>query len=216
MNILTKLISSLNNLKYLKSSLVEFEIIDLNSDLKHRVFPRPFERLSNLREKTNLVGVEIGVCGGEHARSLLETFDISTLYLVDPYEMYETYTEGEEKNYRDTQLPLSEIFLEAKKLLEPFKKNIEWVKKMSEDAVTEIKTNIDFIYVDGNHDYQFVQKDIELYYPLIKSGGMMGGHDFYNGYAQDHNGVVTAVTEFAVSKGIQLYIEQPDWWFYKP
>ena len=216
MNILTKLISSLNNLKYLKSSLVEFEIIDLNSDLKHRVFPRPFERLSNLRGKTNLVGVEIGVCGGEHARSLLATFDISTLYLVDPYEMYETYTEGEEKNYRDTQLPLSEIFLEAKKLLEPFKKNIEWVKKMSEDAVTEIKTNIDFIYVDGNHDYQFVKKDIELYYPIIKSGGMMGGHDFYNGYAQDHNGVVTAVTEFAVSKGIQLYIEQPDWWFYKP
>ena len=44
----------------------------------------------------------------------------------------------------------------------------------------------------------------------------MGGHDFYNGHAQDHNGVVTAVTEFAVSKGIQLYIEQPDWWFYKP
>ena len=210
-----KIISSSNHLKYLNSSLTELEIIDLNSDLKHRVFPRPFERLSNLRGKTNLVGVEIGVCGAEHALSLLETFDISTLYLVDPYDMYETYTEGEGKNYGDTQLALSETFLEAKKLLEPFKKNIEWVKKKSEDAVTEIKKNIDFVYVDGNHDYQFVKKDIELYYPIIKIGGMMGGHDFYNGHAQTHNGVVKAVTEFAVSKGIQLYVEQPDWWFYK-
>ena len=211
-----KIISSLKHLKHLNSSLPELEIIDLNSDLKHRVFPRPFERLSHLREKINLVGVEIGVCGGEHARSLLETFDISTLYLVDPYEMYETYAEGEGKNYGDTQLPLSEAFLEAKKLLEPFKKNIKWIKKKSEDFVTEIKTNIDFVYVDGNHDYQFVKKDIELYYPIIKSGGMMGGHDFYNGYAQTHNQVVKAVTEFAISKDIQLYVEQPDWWFYKP
>ena len=142
----TKLISSLNNLKYLKSSLVEFEIIDLNSDLKHRIFPRPFERLSNLRGKTNLVGVEIGVCGAEHARSLLATFDISTLYLVDPYEMYETYTEGEEKNYRDTQLPLSEIFLEAKKLLEPFNPDIIVVdidEKESKKTVKPIKISLE-------------------------------------------------------------------------
>ena len=41
-----------------------------------------------------LIGIEIGVAGGEHALSLLTTLDIKKLYLIDPYEMYESYTEG--------------------------------------------------------------------------------------------------------------------------
>jgi hypothetical protein len=45
------IISSTENLKYLTGVITEEKIIDLLSDLKHRVFPRPFERLSGLREK---------------------------------------------------------------------------------------------------------------------------------------------------------------------
>jgi hypothetical protein len=45
------IISSIENLKYLTSVITEEKIIDLLSDIKHRVFPRPFERLSGLREK---------------------------------------------------------------------------------------------------------------------------------------------------------------------
>lgn len=61
------LISSLASLKYLQKNITESEIVDLLSDIKHRIFPRPFERLSVLRERKDLVGVEIGVAGGEHA-----------------------------------------------------------------------------------------------------------------------------------------------------
>jgi len=39
------IISSIENLKFLPGVLSENEIIDLLSDIKHRVFPRPFERL---------------------------------------------------------------------------------------------------------------------------------------------------------------------------
>ena len=40
------IISSVENLKFLPGILSENEIIDLLSDIKHRVFPRPFERLA--------------------------------------------------------------------------------------------------------------------------------------------------------------------------
>ena len=46
------IISSITNLKYFSGELTEDEIINIKSDLKHRVFPRPFERLSNLRDRT--------------------------------------------------------------------------------------------------------------------------------------------------------------------
>ena len=65
-----KMLSSIDHLQYFKNEITEKEIIDVNSDLKHRVFPRPFERLSTLINDKNLVGIEIGVCGGEHAQSL--------------------------------------------------------------------------------------------------------------------------------------------------
>ena len=86
---------------------------------------------------------------------------------------------------------------------------------MTDDAVKEIHEPLDFVYVDGNHDYEFVKNDIENFYPLLKKGGVMGGHDFYNGFAKTHNGVINAVTQFRVSNNIQLFVEQPDWWFYK-
>jgi len=85
------IISSISALKYFSKSLNEEDIINVLSDIKHRIFPRPFERLSSLRNKKNgggLVGIEIGVSGGDHAISLLESLDIERLYLIDPYENY--------------------------------------------------------------------------------------------------------------------------------
>ena len=70
---------TLNNLKYFKKQLTQEEIIDVLSDIKHRIFPRPFERLSKLSNQENLVGVEIGVAGGEHALSILENLNIKSV-----------------------------------------------------------------------------------------------------------------------------------------
>lgn len=210
-----KILSNIDNLQYFTNELSEKQIIDVNSDLKHRIFPRPFERVSTLRNYKNLVGIEIGVCGGEHAQSLLRTLDISKIYLIDPYEMYEPYMNSEGKNYGESQLSLSETYIKAKKTLEPFEKKITWINKMSENAIDEIRDPFDFVYIDGNHDYEFVKMDIETYYPHLKKGGMMGGHDFYNGFSETHNGVIRAVTEFSVSNNLQFFVEQPDWWFYK-
>jgi hypothetical protein len=49
-------LSSISNLKYFSSSLNEDELINVLSDIKHRIFPRPFERLSSLREKQHKGG----------------------------------------------------------------------------------------------------------------------------------------------------------------
>lgn len=211
-----KILSSLENLKFFFNKLSHEEIININSDLKHRIFPRPFERLAINDSTKKLTGIEIGVCGGEHALSLLDNLDIEILYLIDPYEMYEIYINGEGKNYGQDQLSLNMTFEKALEKLKKHEKKLKWIKELSENAANLITKKVDFIYIDGNHDYEFVKNDIELYYPLLKSGGVIGGHDFYNGFATTHNGVINSVIEFAVGNELQLYIEQPDWWIYKP
>lgn len=36
---------------------------------------------------------------------------------------------------------------------------------------------IDFLFIDGDHNYEAAKKDFELYAPLVKPGGIIGFHD---------------------------------------
>jgi hypothetical protein len=210
-------LSSISNLKYFSSSLNEDELINVLSDIKHRIFPRPFERLSSLREKQHgggLVGIEIGVAAGEHALSLLKNLNIERLYLIDPYEDYEQYLEGK-LHYGIDQLAISETELLARAALEKYSNQIIWLKKHSADAINFIDEKVDFVYIDGNHQYEFVVEDINNYFPLLKEFGVLGGHDYYNGFQREHDGVINAVINFSVSHGLQLRSELPDWWIEK-
>jgi hypothetical protein len=208
------ILSHIDALRYFKADLSEEEAINALSDLKHRIFPRPFERLSPLRNNKKLVGAEIGVCGGEHALSLLKIFDIEKLYLIDPYEMYSGYEEGH-KHYGLDQKPLIDAEAAAKKLLSDYATKIVWLKEFSEKAAHLITEQLDFVYIDGNHAEHFVRNDIETYYPLLKKGGVLGGHDFYNGFQSEHDGLVQAVIQWACMNGKLLKIELPDWWVEK-
>ena len=66
----------------------------------------------------------------------------------------------------------------------------------------------------GRND-EFVVEDIDNYFLLLKESGVLGGHDYYNGFQREHDGVINAVTSFSVSHGLQLRAELPDWWIEK-
>jgi predicted O-methyltransferase YrrM len=53
------------------------------------------------------------------------------------------------------------------------------------------KQSIDFIFIDANHDYEFILKDIKSWLPKLKKGGIIGGHDFTDNWP----GVKKAVKE---------------------
>jgi hypothetical protein len=208
------ILSNIDSMRYFKDQISEEDAVNVLSDVKHRIFPRPFERLSPVRNKKNLVGAEIGVCGGEHALSLLKTFDICKIYLIDPYKIYEEYKEGRD-HYGIDMMSLEDSEKSAKKLLSSYEGKIVWLKYFSENAANLINEELDFVYIDGNHAVDYVRKDIETYYPLIKKGGVIGGHDFYNGFQYEHDGVIQAVIEWAVKKEKPLKVEMPDWWIVK-
>jgi len=205
------ILSAEKNFTFFKESLNEEDIINVMSDLKHRIFPRPFERLSKLRTYKDLVGAEIGVAGGEHTLSLLNTLSIKKLYLIDPYDMYETYTEGKQHYGADgSRLNMFREIAEEK--LSEYSDRIEWVREMSSDAASRITEELDFVYIDGNHAEDFVRQDINKFLPKLSSRGVIGGHDFYNGFQREHDGVVNAVLSSVGLKDYQMRVETPDWW----
>lgn len=164
--------------------------------------PKPFERFAVKGE--NLVGVEIGVFNGRHALHLLKKLSIKKLYLIDPYEVYNEY-QGEEMGGEDNIIKAKGI---AKKKLKWFN-NIVWVYKKSSECLNDIPNNIDFIYLDNNHSYKIIKKDIEDYWGKVKVGGVMGGHDI------NFICVANAVSEFVVKHNLDLNIRMDDWWVVK-
>jgi hypothetical protein len=61
-----------------------------------------------------------------------------------------------------------------------FGERVIFVRKFSEEAVNFVPDEIDFLYIDGNHRYKYVSKELELYYPKVKKGGVIIGDDAYD------------------------------------
>lgn len=162
--------------------------------------------LKTLKDKRNLVGVEIGVDSGLNALEILQGLDIKKLFLIDPWKHYGGMT-GHGALPDDARL-VKGCYDHARKILEDYEDKLVWLIDISENVVNKVDDNLDFVYIDGNHRYEYISKDIELYYPKVKIGGMISGHDFKGG----EPGVVRAVQERFAGK---CYRSQWDWWHIK-
>ena len=176
-----------------------------------------------------LVGVEIGICRGSGTEYVIDGISLKKFYMVDPYVPYDF-------NYTTIEA-FDEMYKYTLSKFEKYK-NAILIRKSSEEASKNIDDNsVDFVYIDGNHFYPAVKKDIETWWPKVRSGGIMGGHDYDADVPVDfniddyiytwrvnevHYGVVKAVRDFAIennielSSGKNLYNSTFDWWIHKP
>jgi hypothetical protein len=62
--------------------------------------------------------------------------------------------------------------------------------------------SIDAMFIDALHDYASVKDDLHAWYPKVKSGGYLCGHDYYSTRSVEtpHMGVRRAVDEFYKDK----------------
>ncbi len=77
--------------------------------------------------------------------------------------------------------------------------NIFQVLGDANDVVKGFNWQIDFLFIDGDHSYQAVRKDIDKWLPFLKDNSYVGFHD----YEDSHHGVIKAVEE---TKGIKKII----------
>lgn len=170
--------------------------------------------ISRNYQQKDLVGVEIGVAAGDNALFILRTLPIKKLYLVDPYITYEEAGDNVGGKY-NIQSTFDNVLKVARKRLGKFGDKVEFIRKKSEDATDDIPDDLDFVYIDGNHDYEYVKKDLELYYPKVKMGGVFGGDNFESLYPS----VCRAVIEFADKRGLRIHGARSrasyEWWVIK-
>jgi len=139
-------------------------------------------------------GAEIGVSKGVNSRALLDKYPEMKLYAVDPWIQYKLGR----KSMR-TQSQQERILRGAKARLEGF--NVEFVRKTSMDALADFEDgSLDWVYIDGNHHFDYVAPDLIFWSKKVKSGGIVGLHD----YCHFHwSGVMKAVDAYVYCHDIR-------------
>lgn len=122
------------------------------------------------------VGAEVGVNRGKYSKWICIKNKGVKLYCIDPYLAYGDYVECHDK---DGQKVMDDCFEQAKTRLKGF--NCEFVRKTSMDAVKDFKDeSLDFVFIDGNHTFEYAVNDIAEWSKKVRKGGIISGHDYWN------------------------------------
>ena len=58
---------------------------------------------------------------------------------------------------------------------------IKDIKGNTWEVASQFEDNsVDFVFIDADHNYESVKKDILSWLPKMKKGGIMSGHDYFN------------------------------------
>ena len=145
------------------------------------------------------IGVEVGTFKGEFSKEILRRWR-GTLYMVDVWnELGDEYIDA--SNHKNFE---GGVYGECMNNIKGFEDRGIMVRATSKKASELFEDNsLDFVYIDANHAYDFVKEDIQLWYPKVKSGGFIGGHDIDQ--TEEFNGVRKAVDELIGPKNIIIY-----------
>ncbi len=186
----------------------------------------------------NRIGVELGSFKGQFANTILNNWE-GKLLMVDVWRELPHQEYDDASNHREH----IDAYSQSMENIKGFEDRAYMLRMKGEHACDFIQDeSLDFIYIDANHTYDAVKQDLKLWYPKIKSGGLVMGHDylpdyFYEGKEEKNQAVYTypdgkpelakfsgffgvkpAVDEFASENGYTVNKTNEflgTWWFIK-
>eukprot|EP00928_Gymnodinium_smaydae_P045619 TRINITY_DN30385_c0_g1_i1.p1 TRINITY_DN30385_c0_g1~~TRINITY_DN30385_c0_g1_i1.p1 ORF type:complete len:447 (+),score=55.87 TRINITY_DN30385_c0_g1_i1:44-1384(+) len=152
---------------------------------------------------------EVGVWHADLSVVLLERFPSLRMILVDPYHL----RKGGEAGEAGDQGYSAEALRIASSRTQPYRARATHVVQGSVDAAAWMAPgSLDLVFIDGDHSYNGARGDIEAWWPLLREGGVMVGHD----YTLTWPGVVRAVDEHAFAQGVRVGFTPEVWFAMKP
>ena len=203
---------------------------DLQNTLDTRTCPDKRDLASLVNELfPNGKGVEIGVLNGEYSKIILERWENGQLFMVDAWRHLDGYIDmnGQDDKYHH------DCLIRACQNTKKWE-NRAHIVRMDSVASANIFPDeyFDFVYIDADHSYEGVVRDIKAWWPKVKKGGLFCGDDYI---PQDGDiwmtvtgkepiyagkfGVRKAVNEFMEKNSLKVYETEPYWkqWYtFKP
>ena len=137
-------------------------------------------------------GAEIGVQQGVNARNILADYK-GMMHLVDNWNPKWDGT-------RNLAICMANLN----------RKPVKYLVMDSVESANHVEDeSLDFVYIDGDHSYQGIKADWEAWYPKVRPGGIIAGHDY--GAYNDCQGVKKYIDEL-IANGVQFQFTTDDFW----
>ena len=197
--------------------------IDLASATDEQLQVKSKRELAYLIKRLGLTGegVEIGIQYGKYTELILGNSDLKRLYAIDPWIEYkiDKYEDDYSEDAKISQEQQDYRYLTTIFRLNKFGMRSVVMRMTSVDACKLFSDGqLDFIFIDGNHAYEAVKEDLQLWYPKVRKGGLFSGDD-YMYTPRGKTPVKDAVDEFMSANHLKFYLtaeEWPRWYLIKP
>lgn len=179
--------------------------------LERPIQPRQQELVRLIRTlEDDITGAEVGVLDGWSAEVLLRTFPRLNLWLVDAWKPFVGNCGLDNKD-----ATYFENAYEAAQFWTRFAASRRFTLRQSSPnaALRFADASLDFVFIDANHTYEHVRDDIFAWWPKLRAGGIMAGHDY--GVYRDKTGewgVARAVNEFAAATHREIAVGADGVW----
>lgn len=150
--------------------------------------------------------VEVGTHRGEFATQLLRKWKGRQLYCVD------NWASGYDKGDPASNGNRTEDFVEYRKATRDYRtaSRVTTIREDEETAVDRFAGgSLDFAYLDANHQPDNVYESLRRWWPKIKTGGILAGHDFICPGEPDGGWgrlLQPVILEFAEEVGESIYL----------
>jgi hypothetical protein len=148
--------------------------------------------------------VEVGVARGVFSKTILKENQPARLYLVDawcsrPGTTWQARDPSALANHEHNYRRVQQLFADDKRVEVRRELSLEAAQKFSDGE-------LDVVYLDADHTA--VADDIRVWWPKVRPGGWLCGHD----YAM-HNWITVQsdVDAWIAQTGLQLHVTQEDW-----
>lgn len=132
--------------------------------------------IKNLVKDLPGIYVELGTCWGGLAEYLLRETPCTFLYCVDPYRVFPRDQYYDALNFVNQDY-LNRKYETVRQRLMSIDKPVRMIRLTSYEASRMLENGLAFVYIDGNHHYNEVLKDLVRWWVKIKPGGILAGDD---------------------------------------
>jgi hypothetical protein len=139
----------------------------------------------------DLVGVEVGIWDGGNAEAVLGYIKPRLYFMIDPYRVWSGTSKSQEE--------FDQVFIDMFNKFRYYS-NVVIMREPSHMAANNVPNNLDFVYIDGAHEYDAKMIDFNTWYPKIRQGGILCGDDYNRPEVQK------AVKDFADEKGLNFMV----------
>ncbi len=159
---------------------------------------------------------EVGVAEGRYSLEMCE-WGIKKLYLVDLWQSIPGA--GPHGDLDHPQATHDGRFTDCMGKIEPYRERVVVLRGWSHEMAKQIPDgSLGFVHLDATHTADAVARDLDAYWPKLRPGGIMSGHDYLSPIYTVRQGV----DQWAADRGLTVHAIDTDrpndacFWMEKP